>query len=742
MWRGIHTWLGLASLVLVVVLALSGSVLSVAPVIDRLSPNVQSTGGQSVADLVGKMNLAGLEPDRLTRGPSGAVKLSYFDASGAPQDSYVNVTTGALSGPVNKGSAFWVTLKDLHRALFLRDTGRGIAGFGALALAVVSLAGVFVMATRMGGFTRLFDRVQGRPSARWHSIVSRVVLLPLLLSSLTGFYMMLTDLNVLPVSRIESLQRPESTQGLPAVSPGTLKGLADIPLDQLMTLQFPFAGDTFDIFTATTASGLTLVDQFTGKVLETVPATPSMKIHAWFYALHTGKGMAVVGVILGIAALSVPLLGVTGVLIWWARRRRKVRIADNAAASAADIIVLVGSEGGSTWGFARSLHRDLTAAGHKVHTAAMNGFGGHYTHAKHVLFLAASYGNGHAPSSADQFLARLADLPDRPQWSYAVLGFGDRAFPHYCEFAKDVDAALTAQGIARALELELINRQSPQAFATWGNDLSPVVGTPLGLSHEVELPPTQTLTLTGRKVYGTEVQAPTAILTFSREPGPRPNLWSRIFGTGKSAFFEPTDLLGILPPGSNVPRYYSVSSDASDDTVEICVRQQIGGECSGLLHQMPIGSQIQAFVKENPDFRPAPGRQPVIMISAGTGIAPFVGLIRANAARRDMHLFWGGRSAQSDFLYQDVLAQCHDDHHLSSLTTAFSRDAEQAYVQDKLRDDADRLTGLIRKGAAVMVCGGDAMAQAVAAEFNTLLAPLGLSTHQLRTRKLYLEDIF
>ena len=742
MWRAVHTWLGLASLALVIVLALTGSLLSVLPALEKLSPSAQSAAGQSVADLLGRMDLTDLEPDRLERKPSGIVTLGYFDASGAPQTSYVDIATGKLTGPVDPGSPFWVSLKDLHRALFLRDTGRAITGFGALALALVSLAGVFVLAARMGGIARLFDRVQGSASARWHSIVSRIVFLPVMLSALTGFYMVLTDFDVLPVSQIESLQFPESAQGLPAVQPGTLHGLADVPLDRLMMLQFPFAGDSFDVFTMTTASGLTLVDQFTGDVLETVPATPSIKIHAWFYAVHTGEGMAIVGIVLGLAALSVPVLGVTGVLIWWARRRRKVRIADNATAGTADIVVLVGSEGGSTWGFAQSLHKELTAEGRKVHTGDMNSFGPQFTAAKHILFLTATYGNGAAPGNADQFIARLADLPDKPRWSFAVLGFGDRAFPHYCAFAKDVDTALAAQRIPRALELELINRQSPQAFATWGNDLGQVLELPLSLRHEVELPPTQTLTLTDRKVYGIEVQAPTAVLRFRREPGPNRGMWNRIFGTGRATFFEPTDLLGILPPGSNVPRYYSVSSDASDNTVEICVRLQVGGECSGLLHQMEIGGQIEAFAKENPEFRPPPGRKPVIMVSAGTGIAPFIGLVRANQSRRPMHMYWGGRSLQSDFLYPDTLEHSLDNNHLGSLTTAFSRDSENAYVQDKVRADADRLRDMIHKGATIMVCGGDAMAQAVASEFNTLLEPLGLSTHQMRSSKRYLEDIF
>ncbi|MGR3572534.1 PepSY domain-containing protein [Brevirhabdus sp.] len=742
MWRALHTWLGLGSLVLVVVLALGGSALSLRPVLDSLAPQAQSAAGQSVADLLGKMDLAGLEMDRLLRSPSGALKASYFDATGAPRKSWVDQATGAFAGPVEPGNPLWVTLKDFHRALFLRDSGRMITGIGALALALVSLAGVIVLAARMGGLARIFGRVQGKPAARWHSALSRILIVPLLLSSLTGFYMVLTDLGVLPVAQIESVQFPESTQGLPAVAPGTLHGLAEIPLKSLRELQFPFAGDTRDVFTVTTDAGLTIIDQFTGDVLEAVPATTSMKIHEWFYAVHTGEGLAIVGLLLGIAALGVPVLGITGVVIWWGRRRRKLRIPDNRPAAVADIVLLVGSEGGTTWGFARTLHRDLTAAGHKVHSSAMNAFRDHYKMASHVIVLTSTYGNGTAPASADRFLARLADMADRPAWSYAVLGFGDRAFAHYCQFAKDVDAALDAQGIRRALEPALINRQSPQAFATWGNDLARILGTTLTLRHEIELPPTEELTLISRTLYGEDVQAPTAVLRFRRDAGPRPAAWRRLLGAGRAPVFGPGDLLGILPPGSQVPRYYSLSSAASADVAEICVRRQIGGECSGMLHAMEPGDTISAFVKENPEFSPVPGGKPVIMVSAGTGIAPFVGMIRSNAARRELHLFWGGRSRRSDFLYEDTLNQCLEADRLARLETAFSRDHDRAYVQDKLRGDAERLVALLRAGASVMVCGGDAMAQAVATEFDTLLAPLGLSTHQLKARKLYLEDIF
>ena len=58
------------------------------------------------------------------------------------------------------------------------------------------------------------------------------------------------------------------------------------------------------------------------------------------------------------------------------------------------------------------------------------------------------------------------------------------------------------------------------------------------------------------------------------------------------------------------------------------------------------------------------------------------------------------------------------------------------------QDEAVSLAALLRQGASVMVCGGDAMARAVRAEFDSILAPLGQSVRSLQDRGRYLEDIF
>ena len=84
-------------------------------------------------------------------------------------------------------------------------------------------------------------------------------------------------------------------------------------------------------------------------------------------------------------ALAVPVMSVTGVLVWASRRRARPRIKANISSQAANTVILVGSEGGSTWGFARTLHDALTANGHKVHTGAMDSFAPAYPRADRML---------------------------------------------------------------------------------------------------------------------------------------------------------------------------------------------------------------------------------------------------------------------------------------------------------------------------------------------------------------------
>ncbi|ARE42463.1 Sulfite reductase [NADPH] flavoprotein alpha-component (plasmid) [Rhodovulum sp. P5] len=219
------------------------------------------------------------------------------------------------------------------------------------------------------------------------------------------------------------------------------------------------------------------------------------------------------------------------------------------------------------------------------------------------------------------------------------------------------------------------------------------------------------------------MQAPTAILRFAL---PRRGLWARLTGQG-FARFQAGDLIGVVPQGDTRPRYYSLASGARDGFVEICVKKHPGGLCSGQLMELQPGDTMHAFLRRNPAFHAPADAKPLILIGAGTGIGPLAGFVRANRARRPIHLYFGARSPESDLLYDVEMARWQKERRLTAVTTAFSRSADRAYVQDALRNDAEAVRGLIEQGARIMVCGGRGMAQGVAAALDDILSPAGLS---------------
>ena len=447
---------------------------------------------------------------------SGSVIVYYFDGDRAGAD-LVDPATGLTIGAYEL-SGFIQFVTNLHRSFLMDDAGRAAAGIGALAMVVLAISGAMMLAARLGGWTVILRPIRGTASQRLHAELGRFAVLGLILSALTGCYMSLATFGVLPDGTISKSSVPTEVNGGPRAPVGQLAALKAVDLTDLRELTFPYARDLTDVYALTTAQGIGYVDAATGEMLAYLPHSLSRQVYETIYMLHTGQGLWPLALILGLAALTVPVLSTAGALIWWTRRSALPRIRQNVRAQSADTIILVGSEGNSTWGFAVTLHAALTKAGHRVHTAPMNRLAPAYARAARMLILTATYGDGAAPASANHFLTRLGGV--KSPLPVAVLGFGDRSFPRFCQFAEDVAGALGTKGWPMLLKLKLIDRQSAQDFAQWGTDLGGAIGTELTLNHIAKRPKTVALELIERVDYGAEVQAPTAIYALLRPRRP------------------------------------------------------------------------------------------------------------------------------------------------------------------------------------------------------------------------------
>ena len=742
MFRKFHSWSGLLAALLVVVLAITGAVLSVNPFLERTQAKVWGSSSINVAELTGKIANRYPGAEQIRRSPSGSIIVYFTDGDQAGAD-LIDPMTGTTIGAYST-SAMMVWVKNLHRSYLLDTPGRVGAGIGAFLMLLLTISGAFMLANRFGGWRHIFRPTQGSLRQRLHCQVGRMAVLALVLSAATGLYMSAVTFELIPEHQSVESAFPENVNGGMPAPIDTLSALKAIPVTELRELVYPYPNDHNDVYSITTHQGSGFVDQSTGQLLSYQPYGSMQKLYEFIYRLHTGEGLWWLGLILGLSALTVPLMAWTGIRIWWERKQSATFIDNNTEPQSADTVILVGSEGNSTWGFAKTLHDALSQSGQIVHTAPMNSLAPSYPQAERLLILTSTYADGDAPASANQFLNQLAQIPDSPVLPYAVLGFGDRQFPQFCRFAKEVADALQNKGWPALQLTELIDRQSSQAFARWGEAIGARIGTPLILDHTAPRQRTVTLQLAERVDYGAEVQAPTSVLRFKApENAGLAGRFRRLLRKSALPYFEVGDLVGILPPGSHAPRFYSLASASQDGVLEICVRRHQDGLCSGFLHSLEKGGTIEAFIQRNPRFRPAPGNNPVILVGAGTGIGPLAGFIRHNQAHHPTYLYWGGRNPQSDFLYEHELSTYLKDQRLSGLNTAFSRVCEgSAYVQNKIVADGPNIRRLVQMGAQILVCGGRDMAASVMAALDEILAPIHLDVVTLKAAGRYREDVY
>jgi sulfite reductase (NADPH) flavoprotein alpha-component len=136
-----------------------------------------------------------------------------------------------------------------------------------------------------------------------------------------------------------------------------------------------------------------------------------------------------------------------------------------------------------------------------------------------------------------------------------------------------------------------------------------------------------------------------------------------------------------------------------------------GGVCSTLLaDRIEPGDRLPIYIQPNKKFRlPQDPTAPVIMVGPGTGIAPFRAFLherRVSGASGRNWLFFGDRSASTDFLYREELESMRAAGHLTQLDTAFSRDQEhKIYVQDLMMQNARQLWSWLQEGAYLYICG-------------------------------------
>ncbi|HVY64628.1 MAG TPA: sulfite reductase [NADPH] flavoprotein alpha-component, partial [Gammaproteobacteria bacterium] len=212
------------------------------------------------------------------------------------------------------------------------------------------------------------------------------------------------------------------------------------------------------------------------------------------------------------------------------------------------------------------------------------------------------------------------------------------------------------------------------------------------------------------------------------------------------------------------PRLYSAASSpaANPDEVHLTVGvvryerfgRVHGGAASAFL--AVAEDRVPIYVEPNAHFRlPADGATRVIMIGAGTGVAPFRAFLQhrvANGARGENWLFFGDRTLRDDFLYQVEWQRYAHDGALTRLDVAFSRDQQaKVYVQQRLRERAADVYDWLEQGAHLYVCGdAEQLAPDVHAALRDVVRSVGGRSadaaeeylQRLKAAKRYQRDVY
>lgn len=168
------------------------------------------------------------------------------------------------------------------------------------------------------------------------------------------------------------------------------------------------------------------------------------------------------------------------------------------------------------------------------------------------------------------------------------------------------------------------------------------------------------------------------------------------------------------------PRLYSIASSlaVTSDEAHLTVapvRYTLHGEPRAGVASVHLADRaapdttVPVYVQSNPHFRLPNDDAPIIMIGAGTGIAPYRAFLQereASGGGGRSWLFFGERNFRTDFLYQTEWQALLKDRVLTRMDVAFSRDqGRKVYVQHRLLERAPDVFAWLEEGAHVYVCG-------------------------------------
>ncbi|WP_029269849.1 PepSY domain-containing protein [Flavobacterium sp. KJJ] len=699
-WRYTHLVLALFSSLFLLLASVTGIILAVDAVQEKTLPyKAENFNKITLGETLPVLKKVYPEITELSVDYNQFVTLKAIDEDGNDINAYIDPKTGkALGTPVKKSEFIqWVT--SFHRSLFLHEAGRFFVGVISFLLLLISTSGFALVLNRQRGIRNFFSKVIKEYFAQYyHVVLGRLALIPILIIALTGTY--------LSLERFHFFMGEEKTKPVKTELSAEAKKTSIFKttlLSDVKKIEFPFTDDPEEYYIIELKDREIEVNQVIGAVVTEKRSPITVQFADFSLDLHTGRINVVWALILAVACLNILFFIYSGFAI--TLKRRSSRIKNKFKANESKFILLVGSENGSTLRFANAILKQLIDHGQKAFIAELNSYTV-FPKAEHIIVLSSTHGLGDAPSNGSKFLSLLQKHNQQQNINFSVVGFGSKAYPDFCAFAFEIDTLLAAQNWAeRFLDVQTVNDKSAQEFVNWIKLWSTKAGISLSTTPSVynHVPKgLQKLMVLDKTVVSETEQ--TFLVTL------RANMRAK---------FISGDLLAIYPANDTRERLYSIGNHSGN--IQLVVKLHPHGLGSGFLNELKPGNSIKARIINNYAFHFPKKASKVALISNGTGIAPFLGMIEQNKKKVETHLYSGFRMETETVVgYKKFTSEMIAKQKLQSFHLALSREAEHFYVMDLIKRDALFFTDLLDHGGVIMICGSLAMQKDVESILNNL----------------------
>lgn len=696
-WRYSHLILAISSSLFIIIASLTGAVLAFEPISNKLNPYaIEDVNTISVTETIIALQKKYDEISTIEVDENSFVTASVITKEGESKKFYINPKNGEKVGNLIDKHPLFEFATNLHRSLFLKSTGRFLIGFVSFLLLLIALTGFILIAKRQGGFHLFFSKIIKENSNQYyHIIFGRYFLIPIIIITLTGFYLSLEKFSLLPKAK-NFYQELEIDKTVSKLKPINFEFFKTTKLVDVLKIEFPFSADEEDYFYVKTIDTEFAIHQFNGQIISQKKKSIITLSSYYSLLLHTGKGSIIWSIILLLACFAILFFVFSGFSMTLIRRKKAIAISNNLLKDAAEFVILVGSETGSTIRFATAFKNALIRINKSVFISELNTYST-YKKAKNIIIFTATYGDGEAPKNAHKFIALIHSIHPKSNLNYAIVGFGSKAYPNFCKFAILVHSTLQIHSkFTPIIPLFKIDNKDIYSFNIWVNEWSKHNNTSLDIHKKDILESDEKTIFKVLKTSSVNIDD-----TFLIQLKP----------TTKTKFTH-GDLLSITPKNETKNRLYSIAK--IDNKIVLSVKKHEFGICSSYLSKLNKNDSITGVIQENKNFHFSKKLKEIILIANGTGIAPFLGMIHDNKAKNNIHLFWGVRSEKSLDIYSEFLKRFINKKFIATLNIAYSKeDKEKVYVQDLLLKEKKLIANTLKNNGVIFICGSLAMQRGV-----------------------------